>query len=55
MCDYLYQETDIETVTATTMLENKASAHVLEKNGFLSTQIIHKDDWGQDEPTEAYR
>ena len=29
MIDYLFQETDIEIITASTMIENQASAHVL--------------------------
>ena len=55
MSDYIFKETDIEIITATTMTDNKASAHALEKNGFMSTNIVHKDDWGHDEPTDAYR
>lgn len=54
MSDYLFKETDIEIVTASTMVENKASAHVLEKNGFMSTHTVHKEDWGHDKPTDAY-
>ena len=55
MSDYLFQETDIEIITASTMVENKASAHVLEKNGFMTTHSVHKEDWGHEEPTDAYR
>ena len=55
MSDYLFKETDIEIITASTMVENKASAHVLEKNGFMSTYTVHKEDWGHDESTDAYR
>ena len=55
MADYLFKETDIEIITASTMVENEASAHVLEKNGFLSTHSICKEDWGHDESTEAYQ
>lgn len=55
MTDYLFTETDVEIITATTMAENKASAHVLEKNGFLSTNRISKDDWGYGKSTDAYR
>ena len=55
MSDYLFKETDIEIITASTMVENKVSAHVLEKNGFMSTHAVHKEDWGHDESTEAYR
>ena len=55
MVSYLYSETDIEIITASTMVDNKASAHVLEKNGFTSTNRIHKEDWGHAESTNAYR
>ena len=55
MADYLFKETDIEIITASTMVENKASAHVLEKNGFMTTNIIHKEVWGHAESTDAYR
>lgn len=54
MSDYLFKETDIEIITADTMVENKASAHVLEKNGFMSTHTVRKEDWGHNESTEAY-
>ena len=51
MIDYLYQETDIEIITASTMIENQASARVLKKNGF--SLVVHAvgEDWGYDEPT----
>lgn len=55
MTDYLFKETDIEIITASTMIENKASAHVLEKNGFMTTKTIQKEDWGHAESTDAYR
>ena len=55
MVDYLFRETDIEIITASTMVENKASAHVLEKNGFMTTKSILKEDWGRSESTDAYR
>ena len=42
-------------ITASTMVDNKASAHVLEKNGFMTTSNIHKEDWGHAESTDAYR
>ena len=50
MIDYLYTGTDIEIVTASTMIENAASAKVLQKNGF--TQVVHAvyEDWGFDAP-----
>ena len=51
MVDYLYNETDIEIITASTMIENKASAHVLEKVGFIRTARSVEEDWGFPEPT----
>ena len=55
MADYLFEETDIEIITASTMSDNKAAARSLEKNGFITSYTVHKEDWGYDEPTEAYR
>ena len=55
MVDYLFGETDIETIAATTMVDNRASAHVLEKSGFQSTNCIYKEDWGKAGSTEVYR
>ena len=51
MVDYLYRETDIEIITASTMVENIASACVLKKNGF--ELVVHgvEEDWGYDTPT----
>ena len=51
MVDYLYGETDIEIITASTRVENKASAHVLEKVGFIRTARDVEEDWGFPEPT----
>ena len=51
MVDYLYGETDIEIVTASTRIENKASAHALEKVGFIRTACGVDEDWGFHEPT----
>lgn len=53
MVDYLYGETDIEIITASTMIENSASARMLIKNGF--DLVVHAvgEDWGYDEPTIA--
>ena len=55
MVDYLFGETDIEIITASTMVENNASAHLLEKNGFMTTYSVCKEDWGRDESTDTYR
>ena len=51
MVDYLYGETDIEIITASTMVENKGSAHVLEKADFIRTARSVEEDWGFPEPT----
>ncbi len=53
MIDYLYQETDIEIITASTMLENRASARVLEKNGFDLVSSGVGEDWGYEALTPA--
>lgn len=41
----------IEVITASTMLANRASAHVLEKNGFTLVNHGVEEDWGFPEPT----
>lgn len=51
MIDYLYGETDIEIITASTMVENKASAAVLKKNDFLHVVHAADEDWGYEHPT----
>ena len=53
MVEYLYNETDIEIITASTMIENEASANVLRKNDF--TLVVHSvdEDWGYETPTKA--
>ena len=53
MVDYCYSQTDIEIITASTMIENRASARVLEKNGFIMTAAAVPEDWGYSEPTIA--
>lgn len=53
MIDYLYGETDIEIITASTMVENQASASVLKKNGFDLVVHAAEEDWGYEEPTIA--
>jgi ribosomal-protein-alanine N-acetyltransferase len=53
MVDYLFAKTDIEIITASTMVENRASARVLEKNGFTRTSRGVPEDWGYAEPTLA--
>ena len=51
MVRYLYDETDIEIITASTMVENRASARVLEKNGFDLVISGADEDWGYEGPT----
>ena len=53
MIDYLYGETDIEIITASTMIENHASARVLQKNGFDLVSAAVPEDWGYPAPTIA--
>lgn len=53
MVGYLYEQTDIRLITASTMVENVASARVLEKNGFVRTARNVREDWGFDSPVIA--
>ena len=53
MVDYLCSQTDIEIITTSTMVENRASARVLEKNGFLMSAAAVPEDWGYARPTVA--
>ena len=50
LTDYLFNNTDIELITASAMSENKASAHVLQKNGFSLVEKDVKEYWGYPEP-----
>ena len=51
MVRYLLEETDVEIITASTMLENQASANVLKKNGFRRIAHAVPEDWGFARPT----
>lgn len=51
MVDYLYGSTDIELITASTMVGNVASSRVLEKSGFICASHDSQEDWGYPEPT----
>lgn len=51
MVDYILNETDVEIITASTMLENKASAKVLRKNGFKHIAHAAPENWGYPLPT----
>ena len=46
LVDHLLNETPIRIITASTMLENKASAKVLKKNGFKHVAHAVYEDWG---------
>ena len=51
MVDYLFEKTDIEIITASSMVVNKAAATVLSKNGFTLVAHAVGEDWGYEEPT----
>lgn len=51
MIDELMTVRGIEIITASTMLQNLASAHVLQKNGFSLVNHAVEEDWGFPEPT----
>ena len=51
MIDELLSKRRIEIITASTMLENQASAHVLQKNGFTLVAHAAEEDWGFPEAT----
>ena len=53
MVDELLSRRGIEIITASTMLQNQASAHVLRKNGFSLVSHAVGEDWGYPEPTPA--
>jgi Acetyltransferases, including N-acetylases of ribosomal proteins len=50
---YLAQETDIEIITASTMVENKAITRVTEKNDFQLAVSGVDEDWGYPQPTSV--
>lgn len=50
MVRYLLDETDVRIITASSMIENKASANVLQKNGFRHVAHAVPEDWGFDAP-----
>jgi hypothetical protein len=53
MVSYLYGETGIKIITASTMIGNRASARVLGQNDFKL--IVHgaDEDWGYGTPTRT--
>ena len=50
MVDYLYNETDIEIIAASSLPDNTGSANILRKNGF--DLVVHNsdEDWGYEHP-----
>ena len=55
LADYLFRETEIKVITASTMTANTASANVLRKNGFSLVAHAVDEDWGYDVPTATDR
>ena len=53
MVGYLFRETDVKIITASVMPENRASARVLEKNGFRCIARAVLENWGYPLPTRA--
>ena len=53
MLGYLDANTDITTVTASTLHENKAAAGVLRKTGFQLVESGIPEDWGYEESLPA--
>ena len=53
LLEELMERRGIEIVTASTMIENKASARVLQKNGFTLVKHAVDEDWGYPLPTPA--
>ena len=47
---FLFSETDVKVITASTMTDNKASAHVLKKNGFKHAVYTVLEHWGYHKP-----
>ena len=51
LLSYLTGDAGIEIITASTMVENHASAAILKKNGFELVAHAADEDWGFSEPT----
>ena len=51
MIDYLFNHTEIELITASSMVENIGSKTVLMRNGFILTVHGAEEDWGYTTPT----
>ena len=44
--NYLFEQTDVTTISASNMVNNPASGRVLEKNGFSKIGESVSEDWG---------
>ena len=53
MVEELLERRRIEIITASTMIENRASARVLQKNGFTLVNHAVGEDWGYPELTPS--
>ena len=53
LVNYLYSQTDIEIISASTMVDNHASARVPKKNGFTLVVSSAGEDWGYESLTKA--
>ena len=51
--DFLLNEVGMRTITAHVMVNNAASARVLEKSGFIRTARGVEEDWGYEQPAIA--
>ena len=51
MAGYLYGETDIEIIMASSMADNAGSAHSLANGGLVCFTHVEQEDWGHAEPT----
>lgn len=52
LLEFLKNSTDVETVTAHVMPDNKSSSHLLTESGFKYSHTV-TEDWGGDNPTVA--
>ena len=53
MVQELFTNRGIKSITASVMVQNTASAHVLQKNGFTLLDHAATEDWGFPSPTLA--
>ena len=53
MVGFLFDETDVKTITASVISENNGSANVLKKNGFHCVARSVPEDWGYTHLTKA--